>query len=270
MPARVYLVGAGPGDPELLTLKALRILRAADVVLHDDLVSAEVLALAPRSARLLAVGKRCGKAPIPQSEINSLLVMYARQGRTVVRLKGGDPLIFGRAGEEMEALRDQGIDFEVVPGVTAAFAAAASAGIPLTHRRLASGLIFLSGHLSKQNSYNWRAIVASGATIVLYMPGQRCSAIAAELRRAGLQSDTPCLIVSRATAQDEQVHKTILADLKDAPAIPAPALLVIGPVASFGRDVSDYINEQAMVAGAPADGEAVPVFTIWPQHADQA
>jgi len=262
MPATVYLVGAGPGDPELLTLKALRILRAADVVLHDDLVSTEVLALAPRSARLLAVGKRCGKAAIRQPEINSLLVMYARQGLTVVRLKGGDPLIFGRAGEEMEALRDQGIDFEVVPGVTAAFAAAVSAGIPLTHRRLASGLIFLSGHLSQHNSYNWRAIVASGATIVLYMPGQRYAAIAAKLGRAGLESDTPCLIVSRASAHDEQVYKTTLADLKNAPALPAPALLVMGEVAACGKEVSTYTAEQDAPSPAPHNNSEPSTIVI--------
>ena len=152
MKAKVYLVGAGPGDPELLTVKACRILSEAQVVLHDDLVNPEILRMAPSQARIQNVGKRCGHPRITQEEINSLMVTLACQGLTVVRLKGGDPLLYGRAGEEMEALHRAGIDFEVIPGITAAFGAAAAARIPLTDRRLASKVMFLTNYLCTKES----------------------------------------------------------------------------------------------------------------------
>jgi uroporphyrin-III C-methyltransferase len=146
MPGKVYLVGAGPGDPELLTRKAWRVLRSADVVLHDDLVSEEILRVLPRAATVINVGKRCGTKGISQTEINQLMVTLARQGKLIARLKNGDPLLFGRAGEEMEALRQAGIEFDVIPGVTAALGAAASAGISLTDRRHASRVVFVTAH----------------------------------------------------------------------------------------------------------------------------
>src|SRR5689334_6980413 len=164
MPGKVYLVGAGPGDPELLTLKALRVLRDADVVLHDDLISEQILNLIPRTASMISVGKRCGAARVTQEEIHAMLVAYARSGRTVVRLKSGDPMLFGRAGEEIDALRRGGIEIEIVPGISSAFAAAAALEVSLTDRRKASRVVFTTGH---------RALGAAteGTTQVIYMPG---------------------------------------------------------------------------------------------------
>ena len=235
MKGKVYLVGAGPGDPELLTLKALRLLRAADVVLHDDLVTPEILALIPATTRVLNVGKRCGPKSITQEESNALLVAYASDRLTVVRLKGGDPLVFGRAGEEMDALREAGIDFEVVPGVTAALGAAAAARIPLTHRRLASKLVFLTNHhCAAKAPADWRDVASPDATLVIHMPGENYGALAAELCAAGLSDQTPCVIVSRVAMPEEQIHRTTLEKLPQAPRLPAPALLIIGAVAAAG------------------------------------
>src|SRR5271155_2195242 len=223
MKGKVYLVGAGPGDPELLTLKALRLLRTADAVLHDDLVSPEILKLVPPSAQLHNVGKRCGKKRILQGEINCLMVALAATGLRVVRLKGGDPLIFGRAGEEIEALRANNIPFEIVPGVTSALGAAAQAGIPLTHRRASSAVVFITAHraadrasqrqtsedqASDKDATDWRRLAASGATLVIYMPGQNYSDIAKRLRAAGLAGETPCAIISRATTKYQRTHRT--------------------------------------------------------------
>src|SRR5438876_12359677 len=173
MKGKVYLVGAGPGDPDLLTLKALRLLLAAEVVLHDDLVAPEILKLIPPTAQIHNVGKRCGKKKILQGEINYLMVALAASGLRVVRLKGGDPLIFGRAGEEIESLRRANIPYEIVPGVTSALGAAAAAQIPLTHRRASSALVFITAHqASGSEAANWSKLAGSGATLVIYMPGQ--------------------------------------------------------------------------------------------------
>jgi uroporphyrin-III C-methyltransferase len=233
MSGKIYLVGAGPGDPELLTLKALRLLCSADVVLHDELVAPEILALIPPAAEVRNVGKRCGEKRITQAEIHGLLVAYAGRGLTVVRLKGGDPLIFGRAGEEMEALRDAGIEFEVVPGVTAASAAAAAARIPLTDRRLASKLVFLTGHrCCGRTASDWQDVVSPDATLVIHMPGEDYGGLAAELCAAGLSGETPCVIVSGAVTPEEQILRTTLEELPRVPRLPAPALLIIGAVAA--------------------------------------
>src|SRR6201988_2824618 len=168
MKGKVYLVGAGPGDPELLTLKALRLLRTAEAVLHDDLVAPEILNLIPRTAQVHSVGKRCGKKKILQSEVNYLMVALAASGLRVVRLKSGDPLIFGRAGEEIESLGAANIPFEVVPGVTSAFGAAAAALIPLTHRRASSALVLLTAHQAPESeAANWAKLASSGATLVI-------------------------------------------------------------------------------------------------------
>jgi uroporphyrin-III C-methyltransferase len=231
MTGKVYLVGAGPGDPELLTLKAARLLKNADVVLHDELVGAQILHLVPTRAKTLNVGKRCGQKHISQEEINFLMVSLATSGLQVVRLKGGDPLIFGRIGEEIAALRKANIEFEIVPGITAALGAASAAQIPLTHRQSSHALVFLAGHSATgADPTNWRALVSLGATVVIYMPGHHYSEIAHKLRAAGLSDETRCAIISRATTSEEQVFSTDVANLGEAPRLPAPTLLVIGEV----------------------------------------
>ena len=231
MKGKVYLVGAGPGDPDLLTVKALRLLETADVVLHDDLVASEILKLIPASAKAQNVGKRCGKKSLQQEEINFLMIGFADSGLTVVRLKSGDPMIFGRAGEEIEALRRAGIEYEIVPGVTSALGAASVAEIPLTHRRFSSAVVFITGHQAVgSEAANWKQLAASGATLVIYMPGRDYSGVAANLKHAGLSSDTPCAIVSRAATANQQAYRTTIGELAAAPALPAPSLLVVGEV----------------------------------------
>lgn len=234
MSGKVYLVGAGPGDPELLTLKAARLLRAADVVLHDDLVSPEILQVIPATANLQNVGKRCGVKSIQQQEINFLMVTLASSGLQVVRLKSGDPLIFGRGGEEIEALRAAGVAYEIVPGITSALGAAASAGIPLTDRRASSAVMFVTAHQASHNGHSdWARLVASRATLVIYMPGRNCGDISHSLISGGLSSVTPCAIISRATTAKERVHWTTLQKLDQAPSLPAPALLIVGQVVAL-------------------------------------
>jgi len=229
MKGKVYLVGAGPGDPELLTLKAARVLRSADAVLHDELVSQPILDLIPRHAQVHNVGKRCGEKKISQGEINALMVALAGSGLQVVRLKGGDPLIFGRAGEELAALRQHDIDCEIVPGITAALGAAASSQIALTSRQSSHALVFVAGHsASGFEETDWPALVQSGATVAVYMPGHDYSTIARKLRLAGINHETPCAIISKATTPEEQVCSTTLHSLEHAPVLPAPTLLVIG------------------------------------------
>ena len=239
MKGKVYLVGAGPGDPELLTLKALRLLQSAEAVLHDDLVAPEILQLIPSSAQIHNVGKRCGKKKILQGEINYLMVALAVSGLRVVRLKGGDPLIFGRAGEEIETLRRHNIPFEIVPGVTSAMGAAAAAQIPLTHRRASSALVLITAHRASEHQASekdaaekdaWSKFVASGATLVIYMPGQNYSDIAQRLRTAGLAGETPCAVISRATTKYQRTHRTTVHDLHRSPQLAAPTLLVVGEV----------------------------------------
>jgi uroporphyrin-III C-methyltransferase len=231
MTGKVYLVGAGPGDPELLTLKALKFLKSADVVLHDDLISPEILAFIPSSTEIQNVGKRFGQKRISQSEINALMVQNALLGLQVVRLKSGDPLIFGRAGEEMEALRKAGIEFEIVPGVTAAFGAAANAKIPLTHRQVSSAIVLVTGHHAATDEFaDWPAKVPTDATMVVYMPGYDYHSTAQQLLRAGVPAKTPCAIVSQATSSNEQIYITTVEDLHTAPRLPSPTLLVVGKV----------------------------------------
>jgi uroporphyrin-III C-methyltransferase len=231
MKGKVYLVGAGPGDPELLTLKALRLLRTAEAVLHDDLVAPEILKLIPPTAQIHNVGKRCGKKKILQGKIHCLMVALAASGLRVVRLKGGDPLIFGRAGEEIESLRRNNIPFEIVPGVTSALGAAAAAQIPLTHRRASSALVLITAHrASEKDASDWSKFVESGATLVIYMPGQNYSDIARRLTSAGLAGETPCAVVSRATTNHQRTHRTTVLDLHRAPQLASPTLLVVGEV----------------------------------------
>ncbi len=231
MKGRVYLVGAGPGDPELLTLKALRVLRTADAVLYDDLVAPEILKFVPSTAQLHGVGKRCGEKKIQQEEINFLMIALADSGLQVVRLKSGDPMIFGRAGEEIEALRKAGVPYEIVPGVTSALGAAAAAEIPLTHRRMSSAVVFITAHqASGSDAANWAKLAGSGATLVIYMPGRDHAGITANLKNAPLSPDTPCAIVSRGTTKQQKVFRTTVGALADAPQLPSPTLLVVGEV----------------------------------------
>ncbi len=223
----VYLTGAGPGDPELLTVKALRVMESADVILHDDLVGPAILDLAPPHAVVVNVGKRCGVKNITQEEINALMIEHAQAGRSVVRLKSGDPLLFGRAAEEVAALTRAGVPFEIVPGVSAAFAAAAALGRSLTDREWASHVIFSTGHHAQ--SHNREALPAIEAgTRVVYMPGRDLGLLAAEWMAEGLPPELPCAVVSRAAQPDQQVVHTILGKLGEMEAIAAPSLLVAG------------------------------------------
>jgi uroporphyrin-III C-methyltransferase len=234
MKGKVYLVGAGPGDPELLTLKALRVLRTAEAVLHDDLVSPEILRVIPAAAQVLNVGKRCGQKKISQEEINFLMVALADTGLRVVRLKSGDPLIFGRAGEELEALRRANVEYEVVPGVTSALGAAAAAEIPLTHRRASSALVFITAHQAMgSEAADWNKLAGSGATLVIYMPGHDYAAVGAKLKAAGVKDSTPCAVISRATTPEQRTHRTTVAGLGNSARLAAPSLLVVGEVVRF-------------------------------------
>jgi|SRR5579872_112340 len=252
MKGKVYLVGAGPGDPELLTLKALRLLRTADAVLYDELVAPEILKLISPAAQLHNVGKRCGKKKILQQEINFLMIALANSGLHVVRLKSGDPLIFGRAGEEIEALRRANISFEIVPGITSALGAAAAAQIPLTHRRASSALVLITAHqASESESANWAKLAGSGATLVIYMPGQKYSEVAARLTSAGLAGSTPCAIVSRATTRQQKTHRTTISALRHAPQLAAPTLLVVGEVVHFTDPVA--LTQDFLIPTNPAD-----------------
>ena len=260
MKGKVYLVGAGPGDPELLTVKAVRVLREADVVLHDALVSPEVLALVPPTAVVLHVGKRCGQSSVPQHEINMLLTYYATCGRVVARLKCGDPLIFGRAGEEMETLRAAGIPFEIVPGITAALGAAAAAQVPLTDRRLASRLVIATHHYALNETARDCAFpIEPRTTFALYMPGTDYGQVAEQMCRSGLSGETPCLIVSRASTSQQQVCVTNLQELALVPPLPAPAVMIFGNVSCIARDPSAAIdNDLALSASGSQRGRDGP------------
>jgi len=224
---RVYLVGAGPGDPELLTVKAVRLIESADVILHDDLVPQTILDLAPDSSEVVNVGKRCGAKTISQDEINALTIGYARENRGVVRLKSGDPLLFGRAAEEIEALTEAGVAFEVVPGVSAAFAAAAAIGCSLTDREWASNVIFSTGHHAQ--SQNRAALPAlEDATRVVYMPGRDLRLLAEEWMAEGLPADLPCAVISRAAQPGQRVVHATLGALGEIEPAAAPSLLIAG------------------------------------------
>jgi uroporphyrin-III C-methyltransferase len=245
--ARVHIVGAGPGDPELLTLKSHALIRSADLILHDDLVSAPVLALAGAQALLANVGKRCGVKKITQPEINRLMISSAQRGLKVVRLKSGDPGVFGRLAEELDALEAAGVPYEVVPGITAGAAAAASLGVSLTDRRSSSRIVFVSGHHARENEHrekpDWKSLAAEDATLVVYMPGRDVTGIAHDILAAGRSVDTPAVIVSRATTPDQRVWRITVGELRDAPLMDAPSILLIGR--SLKR-ASRHLNSQIM------------------------
>jgi uroporphyrin-III C-methyltransferase len=227
----VYLVGAGPGDPDLLTVKALRLIQSASLILHDDLVSQAILRLAPPDAEIVNVGKRCGVKSITQEEINVLMVERARAHgnsiRPIVRLKSGDPLIFSRAAEEMAALTESGVPFEIVPGISAAFAAAAAIGSPLTSRNSASSVIFSTGHRAQSQNHALTPPL-DDATRVVYMPGRDLRSLAQQWLGEGLPASFPCAVVSRAAQPDQEVHYTTLASLGNAAPALAPSLLIAG------------------------------------------
>ncbi|MCE9677685.1 uroporphyrinogen-III C-methyltransferase [Shewanella sp. AS1] len=239
---KVWLVGAGPGDVELLTLKAYRILKQADVVLYDALVSEAILALIPAGAEKIAVGKRAGKHSAAQDEINQLLVTKAYTRSNVVRLKGGDPFIFGRGGEELETLVEAGIAFEVVPGITAASGTAAYAGIPLTHRDHAQGVTFITGHCKLDSRpMDWQAYANSHNTLVIYMGILNAATISQGLMQAGRGAKTPVAIISKATTADQRTFVGTLDELDRLASLPElkmPALMVIGEVVGLSSQLN--------------------------------
>lgn len=250
----VHLVGAGPGDPELLTVRALRLLEAADVVVHDRLVDPRILDLIAPWAEVIDVGKRPGGPADAQARIHEVLVEASRRVDTVVRLKGGDPFVFGRGGEEAEALRSEGVGVEVVPGITSAIAGPAAAGIPVTMRGHASGFTVITGHQDPTNarSIDWEAAARLGTTLIVLMGASRADLIAERLLLGGLDADTPVAVVESATMPDQQVVRTVLADLPGTP-VHAPAILVIGSVA--GLDVTDAGLEDLVATTAHAASE---------------
>lgn len=231
-PGFVWLVGAGPGAEDLLTLRAQRLLQEADVIVHDALVPADVVAMGRRDAQRISVGKRKGAHSVPQNEICDLLVRLGQEGHKVVRLKAGDPMIFGRAAEEMDALRSGGIGFEIVPGVTAAFAAAASAQIPLTLRGVASNLVFATGHNANSETLpDWAGLALKGATVAVYMGRTVAAAVAARMIEAGMTPQTPVAVIENAAHPDERQFAGSLSDLAVLPEraeIDGPVLIVIG------------------------------------------
>jgi uroporphyrin-III C-methyltransferase/precorrin-2 dehydrogenase/sirohydrochlorin ferrochelatase len=251
----VYLIGAGPGDPDLLTLRALQLLQQADVVLYDRLVPAAVLDRARREARRIFVGKVHGGAEghTPQKDIHELMVRFARQGLKVARLKGGDPFIFGRGGEEVEVLAAHGIPHLVVPGITAALGAAAAAGIPLTHRGLSQQVTFVTGHVAQDESLDWRSLALARQTVVFYMGIGRLEAIVERLRAAGAPETLPAALVERATMPEQRVIRSTLAQIaaRGGADIAPPALLIIGDVAARGTAFPDRLHEPS--AGRPRE-----------------
>ncbi len=242
----VSLVGAGPGDPDLLTLRALKRIQAAEVILCDDLVDPRVLALASPQARLLYVGKRGGCVSVPQRFIHELMIREARSGARVLRLKGGDPFMFGRGAEEVDALRAAGLEVEVVSGITAGMAAPASIGIPVTDRRHAPGVAFVTGHSRAEagpgEGPDWAALARSGLTLVIYMGLARVEALTASLMAAGLSAETPAAAIASAhTPQQSQLLCTLgeLAAQLQAQALCSPAILVIGQVVSQAQGLRE-------------------------------
>jgi uroporphyrin-III C-methyltransferase len=243
---KVYLVGAGPGDPDLLTLKAARLLAEAGVVLHDDLVPQSILDMAGKEALIISVGKRCGRKKITQAAIHDLMIVSARRGLSVIRLKSGDPMIFGRAAEEIEALREAEVPFEVVPGVTAASSAAAFVEASLTDRRVSSKLIVLSGHRTVPQEDLWSGELPTDATLAIYMPGQDLHRVAASLLRSGLPGALPCVAVNDASRPEASYTASRLSGLADLPSSLAPTLLLVGHAfeAVLCRGASDALCSQ--------------------------
>ncbi len=253
----VTLVGAGPGDPGLLTLSALQAIQEADIVFYDALISDEIMTLVRRDAHRVPVGKRGGRHSVPQEDINQLLITHAQKGLRVVRLKGGDPFIFGRGGEEMQAVRDQGIACRIIPGVTAALGASAYAGIPLTHRDHAQSVLFVTGHTCKdENAIDWATLARPRQTLVVYMGALNAARITRELIERGRPADTPIAVVSHATRSTQKTYRGVLSDLDTlASQAAAPALFIIGEVAA-GQQILDArtLSEAAQNASTSNPG----------------
>ncbi|HEY3755041.1 MAG TPA: uroporphyrinogen-III C-methyltransferase [Opitutaceae bacterium] len=257
VPHGVYLVGAGPGPADLLTVRALRLVAAADVIIHDHLVSDEVLAVARRDAERIFVGKQAGRTCRPQGEIDALLVERGLRGGVVVRLKGGDPFIFGRGGEEAESLHAAGVPFFIVPGITAALAAGAFAGIPLTHRAHSSAVVFLTGHedpAKAETLVRWESYAKLDATLCIYMGVKNLPRILDRLTGAGLSGDTPAALIQCAADPSAQrvllATASSLAETASAEAFASPALAIVGPVAAFAERLNWFGTfQQAEAAG---------------------
>lgn len=242
----VALVGAGPGDPELLTIKALNLLQQADVVLYDYLVSDDIMALVPADTILVCVGKRAGHHSVPQEKTNQLLVDFAKQGHRVVRIKGGDPFMFGRGGEELEVLFDAGIKFQVIPGITAAAGATAYAGIPLTHRDFSQSALFVTGHLKAEAAdMDWSTLARGNQTLVIYMGLMKSSTIAQQLIEHGRNESTPIAIIERGTQSSQKVFRGQLSELPQLAAhAESPSLIVIGEVVALA-DKLQWFNDSS-------------------------
>ncbi|WP_373489862.1 uroporphyrinogen-III C-methyltransferase [Parasphingorhabdus sp.] len=250
----VYLVGAGPGDPELLTLKAARLLERADVVIHDGLVSQEILDLASPSARLVSVAKKRSRHSVAQDQINQILIDEAAKGNLVVRLKGGDPFIFGRGGEEADDCIAAGVAVEVVPGISAALGCAAQARMPLTHRDASSAVSFVAGQCKGLSDQNWSGLAGKGRTLVIYMGVANAEAIVEKLIADGAAPDLPVAVLENGTRDNFRAIRTLLTDLGDLVRrenVQSPALLVVGEVARYG-DAENKFREFAELAGVVA------------------
>jgi len=243
-PGEVALVGAGPGDPELLTVKALNCLQQADVVLYDYLVSEEIMALIPSDTILVCVGKRAGHHSVPQEKTNQLLVDFAKQGYKVVRIKGGDPFVFGRGGEELEVLSDAGVRFQVVPGITAAAGATAYAGIPLTHRDYAQSAIFVTGHLKEESDeMDWSTLARGNQTLVIYMGLMKSHYIQNQLIKHGRSASTPIAIIERGTQIQQKVFTGELSQLSDlSKEAQSPSLIVVGEVVRLSQKLDWFLS----------------------------
>lgn len=236
---KVYLVGAGPGDPELLTKKAERLIKQAEVILYDQLVGKELYDLFPENAEVVDVGKQGGRHKVEQNEINKMLVRYAKQGKAVVRLKGGDPYLFGRGGEEAEELINAGVEVEVVPGITSAIAVPSYAGIPVTHRDFASSVTFITGHedpSKEKTALNWSALASIGGTLVILMGIGKLEENVNALLRHGKTPETPVAVIERGTTPEQRVTTGALKDIAEIAKkrrVKPPAIIVIGGVASL-------------------------------------
>ena len=247
---KVILVGAGPGDPDLLTVKAMRLIQQADVIIYDRLVSNEIVAIFPPHCQTIFVGKEAGNHCVPQQQINSFLVEHALAGKLVVRLKGGDPFIFGRGGEELEALLPFNIPFEVVPGITAASGCAAYAGIPLTHRDHAQSVQFITGHLKQgQDQIDWLSLAQTKHTLVFYMGLNQSSVIRHKLSAYGMSLTTPIAIIERGTTVDQRVLTGELAQIETlAKQASSPALIIIGSVTQLSHQLNWFNKQTEAVA----------------------
>jgi uroporphyrin-III C-methyltransferase/precorrin-2 dehydrogenase/sirohydrochlorin ferrochelatase len=245
----VYLVGGGPGDPDLLTFRALRLMQQADVVVYDRLVSKQVLELVRRDAEKLYAGKERDNHAIPQEDINQLLVRLAKEGKRVLRLKGGDPFIFGRGGEEIETLAAEGIPFQVVPGITAASGCAAYSGIPLTHRDYSQAVVFVTGHLQDGTvNLNWKALAQPNQTVVFYMGLHGVSAICEGLTSHGMPASTPVALIQQGTTLNQRVFVSTLEKLPELlqkESIKAPTLIIVGEVVQLHEKLNWFLPSPA-------------------------